>query len=141
MFENLITIAKVVAWIVDLFFTGSTIVCIVSMYSDGKTAGATISLMCGIVLGCVLAAQNAHILIILFLTPLATWWVASFFDSSLRADDDPPARSSTEDDESWDEFALKHITNYMVAREIDKAIEQQIEDARSGNDRNGNLHI
>jgi len=45
--------------------------------------------------------------------------------------------NASDDEESWSEFVLTHLTNYMVAREIDRAIE----DAKNGNDRGGNMHI
>lgn len=144
MFDNLFTILKVIAWAVDIYFVGAVLLCVYNMFADGKTTGAAVTLIAGVFVAFLIAVNGGHILINLWLSSIAAWWVGSFFDRDMRPDSDSSSGNSStaaEDDESWGEFALKHTANILIARSIDREINQAVEDAKKGNDRNGNLHI
>lgn len=134
LFPVLSTLLTIGAWGVDLFYVGTMLFCIYSFYVDGRAVRATLMLSAGLLVGFLIAVNGGHILINLFLSSLAAGLFALGADGG--TDEEPSGNRDTSDEETWSEFAVKHIANYMIAREIDKAI-----DAKNGNDRGGNMHI
>lgn len=134
LFPVLSTLLTIGAWGVDLFYVGLMLFSIYNFYAEGRAVRATLMLSTGLLVGFLIAVNGGHILINLFLSSLAAGVFALGADGG--TDEEPSGRCS-DDEESMGSVLLTGLVNYMVAREIDKSIE----DAKNGNDRGGNMHI
>lgn len=127
----------VVVWGTAILFSLYAAIIIYDLFADGKGTGGAVSLLTGLISAALLASNGAHILVIMFLTPMAVWFVARFFDSSLRDDDDSEFEDNEPTQSPFSEAMLEAIIINQVARSLDK----KIENARNGGNNGPNMHI
>lgn len=135
LFPNLFLLLKTAGWVLGIGFTLCISIRLLDMLKNGKTTGTTVCLIVGTLIAFLLAINGAHAQIVLIFTPIVVWWIGCFFDSSWRSEDDNEGADC--DEESWSEFFAKQAVNIMIARTIDK----EIENARNGSNNGPNMHI